>query len=179
MPWEVFDYNVDMIEGPYYWSGKLRGQDYEWMLPAFPPGHFNRSEHDFDPDYPIALRYEQISEDEFWDPWHESPADLRDNPTSAARLARTLIDRHAVDAVIDLHQQMQLDNVRLWVAQYQGAAQERADRISQRIETIGPRRLPRLVATSPPVRTSHQGPVRVFRSRAGRDRGGWMWRRIS
>ena len=134
MPWEVFDYNVDMIEGPYYWSGKLRGQDYEWMLPAFPPGHFNRSEHDFDPDYPIALRYEQISEDEFWDPWHESPADLRDNPTSAARLARTLIDRHAVDAVIDLHQQMQLDNVRLWVAQYQGAAQERADRISQRIE---------------------------------------------
>ena len=130
-PVEVFDDSFTFIEGAYYWNGKLRGDDWFFIH----AGRFNLSEHDFDPDYPIGLRYEQVSDGVFSDPWNDPASELTENPTSMARLARTILDRHRVDAIVDLHQYPEQDFVHVWVADFPDAeATERAHRMAQRVE---------------------------------------------
>ena len=98
-PTEAFDDSFTFIEGCYYWNGKLRGDDDYYKGPR----RFNRSEYDFDPEYPIGLRYEQVDEDVFSDPWNDPAATLEENPTTMARLAKAILGRHQVYAIVDLH----------------------------------------------------------------------------
>ena len=45
-----------------------------------------------------------MEEDVYSDPWNDPAATLEENPTTMARLARRILDRYQVDAIVDLHQ---------------------------------------------------------------------------
>ena len=132
-PTEAFDDSFTFIEGCYYWNGKLRGDDDYYKGPR----RFNRSEYDFDPEYPIGLRYEQVDEDVFSDPWNDPAATLEENPTTMARLAKAILGRHQVYAIVDLHQHPEVDCIYAyaWTTGFPSKeAATLAQRTSQRVE---------------------------------------------
>ena len=132
IPHEVFDDSFTLIEGQYHWNGKLRGDEGDFR-PAV--RRFSLSEYDFDPEYPIGLRFEQVSDDVFSDPWGDPAEHLSENPTTIASLARTILNRHQVDAIVDLHQYPNHDFVHVWVTEFPDAdATAQAHRMAQRVE---------------------------------------------
>ncbi len=102
--------------------GKLAAEPHQWHES---PSLLCRGEQELDPAYPIALRYEQIDEDTFIEPFFAmlpfvplaNPVDPAELPKIVAhperepgyncvqgRIVKTMLDRHNFTAAVDLHQ---------------------------------------------------------------------------
>jgi hypothetical protein len=102
--------------------GKLAAEPHQWHES---PSVLRRGEQELDPAYPIALRYEQVDEDTFIEPFFAMlPSvplarlvDLTELPNIVAhperepgyncaqgRIVKTMLDRHTFTAAVDLHQ---------------------------------------------------------------------------
>ena len=129
-PTECWTEEYTFQEGCYYWNGKLRGDtDYFSQI-----GRFRRAEYDFDPDYPIALRYEQVDEDLYSDAWNDPAEKLEDNPTSLAALIRTMMNRYRFQAILDLHQYPEADFVHVWIPTLSDPeAQKLSERLADKV----------------------------------------------
>ena len=102
--------------------GHLAGASTRWMES---PSVLVRSQHDLEPAYPTPLRYEQIDEDTFVEPFFamlprvppnrlpaasrfpEILADLEEHPgykSAQGHFVKTLLDRHVFHVGVDMHQ---------------------------------------------------------------------------
>jgi hypothetical protein len=117
-----------------YWSGRLSGASRWWRESSRHP-ILHLSEFDFDPMYPIGLRWEQFEEDGYVDCWNV-PGSLDDNPSTLARLAKIILARHAFDLVLDMHQCPEMNYVQVWMPNIraQTSRQELAGEIAAQIE---------------------------------------------
>ncbi len=103
-----------------YIYGKLAGETSWWH--TNPISVLHRSEQELDPTYPIALRWEQVDEETFFEPFHamavpsgyvepsqyqEICANIEQEPmykTALWRLVKRMLDRHTFKSALDLHQ---------------------------------------------------------------------------
>lgn len=123
----------------FYCDGKLRCDPENFFDPDDRVGHrvgrFRVADYDFDPDYPIGQRYEQVAEGLYSDPWSDPAEKLEDNPTSLAALVRMMMDRYRFKAVLDLHQYPNEDFVHVWIPTLSDPeAQELSERLADRVK---------------------------------------------